>query len=100
MFTAPSQGVTGLKVVPITTTSIEVHWDPINVLHWSGDHQTGGYRVFYQILSDFPSAIAGPPKEEVKGINVRFVINTFVAIIIVFKLRNIVLIKHFLITGN
>ncbi|XP_016844898.1 protein sidekick isoform X4 [Nasonia vitripennis] len=66
---APSRGVSGLKVVPITTTSIEVHWDPIDELHWSGDHQTGGYRISYQILSDFPSAIAGPPKEEVKGIN-------------------------------
>ena len=64
--------MTGLKVVPITTTSIEVHWSPIDEANWSGDHQTGGYRVFYQPLSDFPTPLPGPPKEEVMGINVSF----------------------------
>ncbi|XP_058794092.1 protein sidekick isoform X3 [Phymastichus coffea] len=67
--TAPSRGVTDLKVVPITTSSIEVHWSPIDELYWSGDHSTGGYRVFYQPLSDFPTALPGPPKEEIMGIN-------------------------------
>ncbi|XP_017880955.1 protein sidekick isoform X4 [Ceratina calcarata] len=65
---APSRGVTGLKVVPITTSSIEVHWNSIDEIHWSGDHQTGGYRVVYQPVSDFPSAIQDTPKEEVLGI--------------------------------
>jgi protein sidekick len=72
---APSRGVTELKVVPITTSSIEVHWNPIDELYWSGDHETGGYRVFYQPLSDFPSALSGPPKEEVKGINVCLILS-------------------------
>ena len=71
IFLAPSRGVTELKVVPITTSSIEVHWCSIEEGFWSGDHSTGGYRVFYQPVSDFPSALPGPPKEEVMGINVR-----------------------------
>ncbi|XP_034937975.1 protein sidekick isoform X2 [Chelonus insularis] len=66
---APSKGVTGLKVVPITTTSIEVHWDMIEEVHWSGDHETGGYRVVYQPLSDFPTALQATPKQEILGIN-------------------------------
>ncbi|XP_066595112.1 protein sidekick isoform X2 [Prorops nasuta] len=65
---APSRGVTGLKVVPITTTSIEVHWNVIDEIYWSGDHQTGGYRVVYQTLSDFPTALQATPKEEIHGI--------------------------------
>lgn len=64
----------GLKVVPVTTTSIEVHWNAIETIHWSGDHLTGGYRVFYQTVSDFPSALPVPPKEEIKGINVSFLL--------------------------
>ncbi|XP_014300001.2 protein sidekick isoform X2 [Microplitis demolitor] len=66
---APSRGVTGLKVVPITTTSIEVHWDMIEEIHWSGDHTTGGYRVVYQPVSDFPTALEATPKQEIIGIN-------------------------------
>ncbi|XP_076160332.1 sidekick cell adhesion molecule isoform X2 [Ptiloglossa arizonensis] len=65
---APSRGVTGLKVVPITTSSIEVHWNAIDEVYWSGDHETGGYRVVYQPVSDFPTALQDTPKEEVLGI--------------------------------
>ncbi|XP_043274054.1 protein sidekick isoform X3 [Venturia canescens] len=65
---APSRGVSGLKVVPITTTSVEVHWDMIEEIHWSGDHETGGYRVVYQPVSDFPTALQATPKQEVFGI--------------------------------
>lgn len=68
---APSRGVSGLKVVPITTTSVEVHWDMIEEIHWSGDHETGGYRVLYQPVSDFPTALEATPKQEVFGIKVR-----------------------------
>ena len=66
---APSRGVTGLKVVPITTSSVQVHWDMIDASHWSGDHETGGYRVVYQPVSDFPTALQATPKQEVFGIN-------------------------------
>ncbi|XP_033229948.1 protein sidekick isoform X4 [Belonocnema kinseyi] len=66
--TAPSKGVTGLKVVPITTTSVEVYWNMIEEVYWSGDHETGGYRVIYQPVSDFPTALQATPKEEVMGI--------------------------------
>ncbi|XP_034188407.2 sidekick cell adhesion molecule isoform X3 [Osmia lignaria lignaria] len=65
---APSKGVTGLKVVPITTSSIEVHWNSIDEVYWSGDHETGGYRVIYQPVSDFPTALQDTPKEEILGI--------------------------------
>ena len=69
-FVAPSRGVTGLKVVPITTSSIEVHWNVIDEVYWSGDHETGGYRVVYQPVSDFPIALQDTPKEEILGIKV------------------------------
>lgn len=70
IFAAPSRGVSGLKVVPITTSSIEVHWNAINEVYWSGDHETGGYRVIYQPVSDFPTALQDTPKEEILGIKV------------------------------
>jgi protein sidekick len=68
--TAPSQGVSGVRVVPITTTSVEVHWQPIPAAYWSGDHQTGGYRIMFQPVSDFPTSLQATPKQEVQGIEV------------------------------
>ncbi|XP_048507645.1 protein sidekick isoform X4 [Athalia rosae] len=65
---APSRAVVGLKVVPITTSSVEVHWEPIEEIYWSGDHGTGGYRVVYQPVSDFPTALEATPKKEILGI--------------------------------
>ncbi|XP_015175534.1 PREDICTED: protein sidekick isoform X1 [Polistes dominula] len=65
---APSRGVTGLKVVPITTSSVEVYWNTIDEIYWSGDHKTGGYRVVYQPVSDFPIALQATPKEDILGI--------------------------------
>lgn len=72
MIVAPSKGVTGLKVVPITTSSVEVHWNMINEVHWSGDHETGGYRIVYQPVSDFPTPLETTPKEDILGIKVCF----------------------------
>lgn len=66
---APSRGVSGLKAVPITTTSVEVHWNMIDESFWSGDFTTGGYRVLYQPVSDFPTALQDTPKVEILGIN-------------------------------
>ncbi|XP_044732733.1 protein sidekick isoform X2 [Chrysoperla carnea] len=65
---APSRGVSDLRVVPITTTSVQVHWSAIDELFWSGDIETGGYRIVFQPVSDFPTALQATPKEEVKGI--------------------------------
>ncbi|CAG9861808.1 unnamed protein product [Phyllotreta striolata] len=65
---APSKGVTGLKAVPTTTTSVEVLWEPVNEHYWSGDSKTGGYRVIFQPVSDFPTALQATPKEEILGI--------------------------------
>ncbi|XP_020295533.1 protein sidekick isoform X2 [Pseudomyrmex gracilis] len=65
---APSKGVTGLKVVPITTSSVEVHWNMIDEVHWSGDYETGGYRVVYQPVSNFPTPLETTPKKEILGI--------------------------------
>lgn len=41
----------------------------IEEIHWSGDHTTGGYRVVYQPVSDFPTALEATPKQEIIGIN-------------------------------
>ncbi|CAH1971961.1 unnamed protein product [Acanthoscelides obtectus] len=66
---APSKGVAKLKAVPITTTSVEVFWEPVEEQCWSGDSKSGGYRVIFQPVSDFPTALQSTPKEEIMGIN-------------------------------
>lgn len=71
---APSKGVTGLKVVPITTTSVRVHWDQLEKQHWNGDSLTGGYRVIFQPISDFPTALQATPKQDIMGIEAESVI--------------------------
>ncbi|XP_050099535.1 protein sidekick isoform X2 [Anopheles aquasalis] len=65
---APSAGVTGLKVVPITTTSVRVQWNALAASAWNGDTETGGYRILYQPLSDFPSTLQSTPKLDVPGV--------------------------------
>ncbi|KAK6637522.1 hypothetical protein RUM44_007944 [Polyplax serrata] len=65
---APSKGVSNLRVVPITTTSVRIHWTPVDGMYWSGDQETGGYRVIYQPESDFLTALKATPKEDVLGI--------------------------------
>ncbi|XP_016982349.1 protein sidekick isoform X9 [Drosophila rhopaloa] len=66
---APAAGVGGLKVVPITTTSVRVQWSALETGMWNGDAGTGGYRILYQQLSDFPTALQSTPKTDVHGIN-------------------------------
>jgi hypothetical protein len=58
-----------VKVVPITTTSVSVEWDAVEKVYWSGDHETGGYRVEYR-SEKFPTAVQTTPKEDVLGIEV------------------------------
>ncbi|XP_058175853.1 protein sidekick [Anopheles ziemanni] len=65
---APSEGITGLKVVPITTTSVRVQWSALRAAAWNGDAATGGYRILYQPLSDFPSTLQSTPKLDVPGV--------------------------------
>ncbi|XP_062701371.1 protein sidekick isoform X4 [Aedes albopictus] len=65
---APSGGITGLKVVPITTTSVRVQWNPLKKSMWNGDANTGGYRILYQPISDFPSTLQSTPKLDVMGV--------------------------------
>lgn len=65
---APSQGVAGLKVVPITTNSVSVQWISLEKSLWNGDSSTGGYRVLFQPISDFPTALQATPKQDVMGI--------------------------------
>lgn len=71
---APSQGVTGLKVVPITTTSVRVQWTSLETAMWNGDPTTGGYRVLFQPISDFPTALQATPKQDVMSITTDAVI--------------------------
>lgn len=65
---APSQGVSGLKAVPITVNSVRVEWTPLDKSFWNGDSTTGGYRVLFQTISDFPTALQATPKLEIMGI--------------------------------
>ncbi|KAL1390239.1 hypothetical protein pipiens_012488 [Culex pipiens pipiens] len=65
---APSEGITGLKVVPITTTSVRVQWRSLPKNMWNGDAATGGYRILYQPVSDFPSTLQSTPKQDVMGV--------------------------------
>ncbi|XP_032597184.2 protein sidekick [Drosophila grimshawi] len=71
---APSAAVGGLKAVPITPTSVRVHWSALETAMWNGDTATGGYRILYQLLSDFPTALQTTPKTDVMGINVDSVV--------------------------
>ncbi|XP_014091561.2 protein sidekick isoform X13 [Bactrocera oleae] len=71
---APSSGIGGLKVVPITTTSVRVQWNALETAMWNGDAATGGYRILYQQLADFPTALQATPKTDVMGINVNNVV--------------------------
>lgn len=73
---APSQGVKGLQVVPITTTSVRVQWQELERSLWNGDSVTGGYRVLFQPISDFPTALQATPKQDVMSIEVNSVILT------------------------
>lgn len=73
---APMAGVSGLKVVPITTTSVRVDWNPLEESVWNGDAATGGYRVLFQQLSDFPAAIQATPKLDVMGISKESIVLT------------------------
>lgn len=49
---------------------MRVQWSPLGEAHWSGDTRTGGYRVRYQPLSDFPTALQQTMKQDVPGIKV------------------------------
>lgn len=56
--------------MPITTTSVHVRWKPIDEKFWSGDYETGGYRILFQPVSDFPISVQTSPKQEIRGIKV------------------------------
>ncbi|XP_054261356.1 protein sidekick-like [Macrosteles quadrilineatus] len=73
---APSKGVSDVKVIPITTTSVRVEWTAIPDNFWSGDPETGGYRIVFQPVSDFPTSLQATPKQEVKGIKTTSVVLT------------------------
>lgn len=73
---APSDEINGLQVVPITTTSVRVNWIPLEKSAWHGDAETGGYRILFQPISDFPTALQATPKQDVMKINADTVILT------------------------
>ncbi|XP_037093767.1 protein sidekick-like [Pollicipes pollicipes] len=67
---APRAAVTDVKVIPITTTSVRVEWRPVAPSAWSGDAVTGGYRVEYRPLTDFPSPMLGALESSVMDVQV------------------------------
>ena len=68
---APAFPITGLKVVPITTSSVRVEWVPLKKNLWNGDSDgESGYRIVYQPIDDFGSKILSDvPKKDVMGID-------------------------------
>ncbi|KAF4523339.1 hypothetical protein B566_EDAN005493 [Ephemera danica] len=66
---APSRGVQNLKVVPITTTSVRVQWEPIAEQFWSGDHKTGGYKIVFQPVSHYPTALQASQAMQFPGVH-------------------------------
>nr|XP_049695374.1 protein sidekick isoform X4 [Helicoverpa armigera] len=77
---APSKAVENLHVVPITPSSVRVQWSALGEAHWSGDTRTGGYRVRYQPLTDFPTALQQTMKQDVPGIKSEEVVLTDLAL--------------------
>lgn len=77
---APSKAVENLHVVPITPNSVRVQWSPLGEQHWSGDTRTGGYRIRYQPLTDFPTALQQAMKQDVPGIKSEEVVLTELAV--------------------
>lgn len=71
---APNVRVQGLKVVPITITSVRVEWTPLENAFWNGDSETGGYRILFQPVSDFPATLQATPKQEIMGITSNYII--------------------------
>ena len=63
--------MTGVKVIPITTTAVRVEWRPLTAEAWSGDPVSGGYRVEYRPISEFPSPMAGARESAVNDVQVR-----------------------------
>ncbi|KAK8382212.1 hypothetical protein O3P69_015266 [Scylla paramamosain] len=60
---APIEPPTDIKVIPITTKSVRVEWTPLFPDSWSGDAQTGGYRIKYRQMADIPTAFSLQQKE-------------------------------------
>ena len=54
---APAAGVAAVKVIPITTTSVRIVWHPLSEESWNGDAFTGGYRIDYRQITDFPTPV-------------------------------------------
>ena len=46
-----------MQVIPITTTSVRIVWSPLGEEAWNGDQNTGGYRIDYRQISDFPTPV-------------------------------------------
>lgn len=68
---APSSSITGLKVVPITVSSVQLEWIPLSRNAWNGDAE-GGYRIYYQPIDDYGTKlVTDAPTFDVQGIEVK-----------------------------
>ena len=67
---APSARVENLKVTPITRTDVSVTWDPLPASQFNGDIESGGYKIEYREVTDFPSPLTSSPQVELKGITI------------------------------
>ena len=62
--------VENLKVTPITRTDVSVTWDPLPASQFNGDIESGGYKIEYREVTDFPSPLTSSPQVELKGITI------------------------------
>ena len=71
---APSSTVENLKVTPITRTDVRVTWNPLQVSDFNGDVESGGYKIEYREVTDFPSPLSSSPQVELKGVSISEVV--------------------------
>eukprot|EP00090_Calanus_glacialis_P041134 TRINITY_DN7227_c0_g1_i2.p1 TRINITY_DN7227_c0_g1~~TRINITY_DN7227_c0_g1_i2.p1 ORF type:complete len:2186 (-),score=220.82 TRINITY_DN7227_c0_g1_i2:579-7136(-) len=71
---APSSAVENLKVTPITRTDVRVTWNPLQVSDFNGDVESGGYKIEYREVTDFPSPLSSSPQVELKGVSISEVV--------------------------
>ena len=71
---APSGTVTRLKATPITRTDVRVNWNPLPVKDFNGDVDSGGYKIEYREVTDFPSPLSSSPQVELRGVTISEVV--------------------------
>merc|ERR1719319_1336130 len=59
---------------PITRTDVRVNWTPLHVKDFNGDVESGGYKIEYREVTDFPSPLNSSPQVELRGVTISEVV--------------------------